>query len=173
MGQPYLGEIRLFAGNFAPLGWEFCHGQLLPISENETLFNLIGTTYGGDGEETFRLPDLRGRVTVHQGTGTATGGTYQLAETGGVEDVMLSQQQIPSHTHPLMVSGGPATQDTPAAGVLAVPPTARRFAEGGATVALSAEAAGTSGGSQPHDNMQPYLGLSHIISLFGLFPSPY
>src|SRR5215468_2116906 len=105
MAQPYVGEIRMFAGNFAPAGWMFCEGQLLPISENETLFQLIGTTYGGDGESTFALPDLRGRIPVHQGNG------FILAETGGVEEVTLSINQIPVHTHPLLATTN--TSDTP------------------------------------------------------------
>src|SRR5213075_1703642 len=112
MAQPYVGEIRMFAGNFAPAGWMFCDGQLLPISENETLFQLIGTTYGGDGESTFALPDLRGRIPIHQGTGT-DGTTYTLAEAGGVESVTLTTNQIPSHTHPMLGSGDPASQRNP------------------------------------------------------------
>src|SRR3954447_5719097 len=100
MAQPYVGEIRMFAGNFPPVGWMFCEGQLLPISEEETLFNLIGTTYGGDGQETFALPNLASAVPVHQGTGG--GGTYQLAQTGGVESVTLTTNQIPVHTHPFL-----------------------------------------------------------------------
>src|SRR5437868_14572228 len=106
MAQPYVGEIRMFAGNFAPAGWMFCEGQLLPISENETLFNLIGTTYGGDGESTFALPDLRGRIPIHQGNG------FILAETGGAEEITLTVAQIPSHTHALLgaaVNGGQAS----------------------------------------------------------------
>src|SRR5215510_5368145 len=102
MAQPYVGEIRMFAGNFAPAGWMFCEGQLLPISENETLFQLIGTTYGGDGESTFALPDLRGRIPIHSGTNA--GITFQLAETGGVETVTLTVQQIPLHSHPILAS---------------------------------------------------------------------
>src|SRR3954451_14775137 len=98
MAQPYVGEIRMFAGNFAPAGWMFCDGTLLPISDNETLFNLIGTTYGGDGQQTFALPDLRGRVPVHQGTGQSA---YDLAESGGVEQVTLTTQQTPAHNHAL------------------------------------------------------------------------
>src|SRR5262249_8021175 len=108
MAQPYVGEIRIFAGNFAPVGWMFCDGQLLPISENETLFNLIGTTYGGDGQSTFALPDLRGRLPLHQGTGSGLS-TRQLAENGGTEEVTLSTQQIPSHTHPVPCSSGGGT----------------------------------------------------------------
>src|SRR5687767_15637443 len=107
MAQPYVGEIRMFAGNFAPAGWMFCEGQLLPISENETLFQLIGTTYGGDGQATFALPDLRGRLPMHQGNG------FILAETGGAEAITLTTNQIPSHTHPLLASTGGATTATP------------------------------------------------------------
>ena len=107
MAQPYVGEVRMFAGNFAPAGWMFCEGQLLPISENETLFNLIGTTYGGDGQSTFALPDLRGRLPLHFGNG------FTLAETGGVEDVTLTVSQIPAHSHPLLGTNNFATTTAP------------------------------------------------------------
>src|SRR5256714_6075430 len=113
MAQPYVGEIRMFAGNFAPAGWMFCEGQLLPISENETLFNLIGTTYGGDGQSTFGLPDLRGRLPLHQGNG------FILAETGGAEEITLTVQQIPAHSHPMLASTGPGTQNAPSNSVTA------------------------------------------------------
>src|SRR5713226_3497387 len=108
MAQPYVGEIRMFAGNFAPAGWMFCEGQLLPISENETLFNLIGTTYGGDGQSTFALPDLRGRIPLHFGNGNI------LAETGGAEEITLTVNQIPAHSHPFLVSQAAAGQSAPA-----------------------------------------------------------
>ena len=108
MAQPYVGEIRMFAGNFAPAGWMFCEGQLLPISENETLFQLIGTTYGGDGQSTFALPDLRGRLPLHQGNG------FILAETGGAEEITLTSNQIPAHSHPLVVADAIGDQVTPA-----------------------------------------------------------
>src|SRR5947209_10197062 len=117
MAQPYVGEIRIFAGNFAPAGWMFCEGQLLPISENETLFQLIGTTYGGDGQSTFGLPDLRGRIPLHQGNG------FTLAETGGVETVTLTVSQIPAHTHAYLGSNNPANTTSPANNVPAVVPT--------------------------------------------------
>src|SRR3954447_12182490 len=107
MAQPYVGEIRIFAGNFAPAGWMFCEGQLLPISENETLFQLIGTTYGGDGQETFALPDLRGRIPLHQGTG------FILAQTGGEEEVTLTSQQTPTHAHPMLGSTDIANSPNP------------------------------------------------------------
>ena len=113
MAQPYVGEIRMFAGNFAPAGWMFCEGQLLPISENETLFQLIGTTYGGDGQSTFALPDLRGRLPIHQGNG------FVLAETGGVEEVTLSINQIPSHSHPILASTNVAQDTSPQGKVFA------------------------------------------------------
>src|SRR5687768_13401698 len=118
MAQPYVGEIRMFRGNFAPAGWLFCDGQLLPISENETLFQLIGTTYGGDGQETFGLPDLRGRVPIHQGLGP-DGTTYNLGEMAGVEAVTLTTQQIPIHSHRAMGSSDTGNQPTPTNGVWA------------------------------------------------------
>lgn len=167
MAQPYVGEIRMFAGNFAPAGWMFCEGQLLPISENETLFQLIGTTYGGDGESTFALPDLRGRVPLHQGNG------FILAETGGAEDITLTVQQIPAHTHGVYASSALATSAAPQARVLARSGSADLFVSpGGATTICNAAALAGTGGSQPHTNMQPYLCVDFIISLFGIFPSP-
>ncbi|MDP1582530.1 MAG: tail fiber protein [Bradyrhizobium sp.] len=166
MAQPYVGEIRMFAGNFAPAGWMFCEGQLLPISENETLFQLIGTTYGGDGQSTFALPDLRGRVPIHMGGG------FILAETGGVETVTLTVQQMPSHSHPMLGSSSTATQTTPQSNVLASPTVIDLYRPGGASSAMAAQAISSTGGSQPHQNFQPYLCVDFIISLFGIFPSP-
>ena len=166
MAQPYVGEIRIFAGNFAPAGWMFCEGQVLPISENEVLFTLIGTTYGGDGQETFNLPDLRGRVPVHQGNG------FTLADTGGVEEVTLTVNQIPAHTHPMVASTSIATQSSPANNVPAQSTAADLYIEDTPGVNLAANAVGPVGGSQPHTNFQPYLCVNFIISLFGIFPSP-
>jgi len=168
MAQPFVGEVRLFAGNFAPAGWMFCEGQLVPISENETLFNVIGTNYGGDGQSTFALPDLRGRVPIHQGTGG--GGSYILAETGGVETVTLTTGQIPQHTHPFLVSTDTGAQINPANLVLGAGASVTVFRPIVANQVM-APAVGPVGGSQPHDNMQPYLALNYIISLFGLFPT--
>jgi microcystin-dependent protein len=165
MAQPYVGEIRMFAGNFAPVGWMFCSGQLLPIAENETLFQLIGTTYGGDGQDTFGLPDLQSRVPVHQGSG------FILAETGGVESVTLSVAQMPTHTHPLVGSADIANSPNPAANVLARSGQVNMFINGNASVPMNASAVTPVGGSQPHDNLQPYLVINFIISLFGIFPS--
>ena len=166
MAQPYVGEIRMFAGNFAPAGWLFCDGQLLPISENETLFNLIGTTYGGDGEETFALPDLRGRVPVHQGNGTT------LAEAGGTETVTLTVAQSPKHAHTFAVSTNNATTANPSGNVLAQTPSYTPYAAFNPSTPLNAASVTSVGGSQPHDNMQPYLCVDFIISLFGIYPSP-
>src|SRR5947208_11182108 len=166
MAQPYVGEIRMFAGNFAPAGWMFCEGQLLPISENETLFNLIGTTYGGDGQSTFALPDLRGRLPLHQGNG------FTLAETGGAEEITLTVQQVTAHTHPMLASANSAVQTTPQTTVLAPPTVIDLYRVGTANSAMAPQAISSVGGSQPHDNFQPYLCVNFIISLFGLFPSP-
>jgi microcystin-dependent protein len=167
MAQPYVGEIRMFGGNFAPAGWMFCEGQLLPISENEILFNLIGTTYGGDGQSTFALPDLRGRIPIHQGNG------FILAETGGAEEITLTVNQIPAHTHQLLGSSATATSSDPAGNVGARVTVAAVFPYGtdAPLQPLSPLAVGPTGGSQPHTNFQPYLCVDFIISLFGLFPS--
>ena len=166
MAQPYVGEIRMFAGNFAPAGWMFCEGQLLPISENETLFQLIGTTYGGDGESTFALPDLRGRLPMHQGNG------FILAETGGAEEVTLTVSQIPAHTHPRLASSGTAASTTPGNNLAAATQAATYFNLFDNPANMSAQSIGPVGGSQPHTNFQPYLCVNFIISLFGIFPSP-
>ncbi len=165
MAQPYVGEIRMFAGNFAPAGWMFCEGQLLPISEYETLFNLIGTTYGGDGQSTFALPDLRGRVPLHFGNG------FTLAETGGVETVTLTVSQIPAHSHPFLGTSSPGNATGALGNVLAESTTVSMFTNSAPTIAMAAGTCTSTGGSQPHDNFQPYLCVDFIISLFGIFPS--
>jgi microcystin-dependent protein len=168
MAQPYYGEIRLFAGNFAPVGWALCDGQLLPISENATLFNLIGTTYGGDGQFTFALPDLRSRVPIHMGAG------FALAENGGVETVTVVQVQMPAHNHPAMgnaggnsVSPSNAYWSADAAGNTGAYVTAAT----GSNATMAADSILPTGENQPHANIQPYVGLNYIISLFGIFPS--
>jgi microcystin-dependent protein len=165
MAQPYVGEIRMFAGNFAPAGWMFCEGQLLPISEYETVFNLIGTTYGGDGQSTFGLPDLRGRIPLHQGNG------FTLAETGGAEQVTLTVQQIPAHTHALLAANSVGNDPNPANNVLAESSATSLYQSGNPVTPMAPQAVGSIGGSQPHSNFQPYLCIDFIISLFGIFPS--
>jgi microcystin-dependent protein len=156
----------MFAGNFAPAGWMFCEGQLLPISENETLFQLIGTTYGGDGESTFALPDLRGRIPIHQGNG------FILAETGGAEEITLTVNQIPSHTHPLLASGDVGDQINLAGALTSNSNGVIPYIEDAPTLNMNPGDISPVGGSQPHTNFQPYLCIDFIISLFGLFPSP-
>ncbi len=168
MTEAYIGEIRMFAGNFAPAGWMFCEGQLLPISENDTLFNLIGTTYGGDGQSTFALPDLRGRIPVHQGSGLT------LAATGGAETISLTTNELPSHSHSFLASNDPGNTTAPQNAIPAASNTATTLPYGTAEPLMTLDPAAVSsvGGSQPHSNLQPYLCINFIISLFGIYPSP-
>ena len=174
MAQPYVGEIRMFAGNFPPVGWMFCDGQQMPIAENEVLFQLIGTTYGGDGQETFNLPNLQSRIPLHMGTSTASGTTYQIGEAAGVESVTLTTNQIPIHTHPLNATNDSGSQANAGNQVLAAqsPVSIYRPNATPPNVPMNASSVSATGGSQPHDNMQPYICINYIISLFGLFPSP-
>jgi microcystin-dependent protein len=172
MGEPFVGEVRMFGGTFAPAGWALCQGQLMPISENETLFNLIGTTYGGDGQETFAMPDLQGRVPIHQGTDQATGTTYQIGEKAGVETVTLTTQQIPSHNHvPLANTTG--SQSTPVGNFWSATFTGDQTYDPAITAGgtMNTTLIQPTGGSQPHENIGPYLCVTFIISLFGVFPS--
>lgn len=166
MAQPYVGEIRMFAGNFAPAGWMFCEGQLLPISENETLFQLIGTTYGGDGQSTFALPDLRGRIPIHMGNG------FILAETGGAEEITLTVSQIAAHSHPLLSANIVGNDPNPQSNLLAETLLVSMYQSGAPATAMAPSSVTPVGGSQPHTNFQPYLCVNFIISLFGIFPSP-
>jgi microcystin-dependent protein len=173
MSQSFVGEIRIFAGTFEPSGWAFCDGRLLPISENETLFQLIGTTYGGDGQSTFALPDLRSRIPIHWGTDPASGTTFQIGEMGGVESVTLTVNQIPAHTHPLSASTNNAATANASGNLLAQTPSYTPYVSGFVPNSpLNASAIAPVGGSQPHDNFQPYLCVNFILSLFGIFPSP-
>jgi microcystin-dependent protein len=167
MAEPYIGEIRMFAGNFAPADWMFCDGQLLPISENEALFALIGTTYGGDGQTTFALPDLRGRVPVHQ---AAALGTRTIGETGGVENVTLTIAQMPAHSHAMRASSAVANLATPQNNVTGQA-AAKLYRGGSPSVSLPPQSLAVAGGVQPHENFQPYLCVSFIIAVFGIFPS--
>jgi microcystin-dependent protein len=169
MPEPYIGEIRMFGGNFAPNGWMFCDGQLLPISENDALFTLIGTTYGGDGENTFALPNLQSRVPLHPGT--FAGQTFTIGEMAGVEEVTLTVQQIPIHTHALVASDAIANTQTPGGNVVARG-SGQIYTSNESPVLMSSQSVTPVGGSQPHENLQPYLCINFIISLFGVFPPP-
>jgi microcystin-dependent protein len=170
MSSPYIGEIRMFGGSFAPAGWAFCDGQELPIAENDALFTLIGTTYGGDGQETFGLPDLQGRIPLHQGQGPGITQNYLLGEKDGVESVTLTVQQTPIHTHALIGSSSIATDPSPKDDILATSSLLTPYVGLVPDATLAANAIGISGGSQPHDNMMPFLVVSFIISLFGVYP---
>ncbi|WP_249781687.1 phage tail protein [Bradyrhizobium semiaridum] len=161
----------MFGGNFAPNGWLFCDGSLLPISENDVLFQLIGTTYGGDGQETFQLPDLRGRLPLHMGTNTGTGTTYQIGQNGGVEEVTISTLQMPQHSHLLIGSKNNGTQAAPSNNVLASSTLIQPYAAETANAPMAVSSVSFVGGSQPHTNLQPFLCVNFIISLFGIFPS--
>ena len=165
MSDPYIGEIRMFGGNFAPAGWAYCNGQLIPISENDALFTLIGTTYGGDGQETFALPDLQGRVPIHQGNG------FVLGQKAGVESVTITTQQLPTHSHAWLASKDTGGTTNPPGNVAAsIPGGGSVYIQDSASVALNPQSLQPQGGSQPHENMQPFLVISFIISLFGIFP---
>lgn len=165
MSEPFLGEIRMFGGNFAPVGWLFCAGQSLAISENDALFALLGTTFGGDGQTTFALPDLRGRIPVHQGGGIVAG------QVGGTETVTLSQAQLPAHTHPVMANAAIGSIPNPANNVPAESSAVAMYQSAAASAAMATGATSNAGGSQAHDNVQPYLCVNFIISLSGIFPS--
>jgi microcystin-dependent protein len=171
MSSPYIGEIRLFGGSFAPAGWALCQGQLMPISQNDTLFNLIGTTYGGDGQETFAIPNLSGRVPVHQGQGPGISQSYQIGEMAGVEQVTLTTQQIPVHNHAVLVSQDIGTQTSPSGQLYAQNTQILLYTQDTASKFFNPSMIAPQGGSQPHENMQPFLVITYILSLFGIFPS--
>lgn len=168
--EPYIGTIMLFAGNFAPLGWAQCDGQLLPIAQYNALFSLIGTTYGGDGQTTFALPDLRSRVPLQQGTGPGLG-SYVMGENGGAESVTLTAGQIAAHSHQALGNSGSGTQNSPAGGVWAGSALNIYGAGASANAAMSPTAISTSGGGQPHDNMLPFTAFNFCIALEGIFPA--
>lgn len=166
MSGPFVGEIRMFAGNFAPAGWAFCNGALIAIDQNPTLFQLIGTTYGGDGQNNFALPNLQSRLPVHVGPG------FALGQSGGVETVTLTTSQIPAHSHVPQCNSNPGTAASPANDVWAVPnPSVTIYSNVAPSLAMDQAAVGSAGGSQPHDNMIPFLVINFILSLFGTFPS--
>lgn len=155
----------MFAGNYAPAGWLFCSGELLRIDQNETLFSLIGTSYGGDGKTTFALPDLRGRIPVHQGN------NFTLGQNGGSEAVALTTNQLPAHSHPLQATGALGNNPNPTANLLAESTAASLYQAGDPSTAMAAQSVGPVGGSQPHTNLQPYLCVNYIISLYGIYPA--
>ena len=170
MADPYVGEVRLFAGNFAPNGWALCQGQLLAIAENTALFQLIGTTYGGDGLSTFALPDLRGRVPLHQGAGAGLSNRL-IGQTGGSEQVTLTAAQLPAHTHAQLASKVPAQAAAGPSGSVLAAASVNLYGNGPPTTPMVANATAPNSGGQPHDNMAPFLAMNYIIALFGIFPS--
>jgi microcystin-dependent protein len=165
MADPFIGEIRMFGGNFAPQGWAMCNGALMPISENDALFTLIGTTYGGDGQSTFALPNLQSRVPMHVGPG------FALAQMGGEEQVTLTTNQLPAHSHVPAASTSNAGSSGPSGNVWAASPQYTEYAAAPDGTVMAAGAIGVAGGGQPHDNMVPFLCINFILSLFGIFPS--
>ena len=169
--DPFIGQIIMFAGNFAPQGWALCDGQLLPISQNSALFAILGTTYGGDGRVSFALPDLRGRVPVHPGQGPGLS-PYALGQKAGAENVTLNITQIPGHTHAFTpgCSTDPPNSNSPENAVPAPPEGVQAYGTE-ANAAMRAGSSSSTGGSQPHDNIQPYNCVNFIIALQGIFPS--
>jgi microcystin-dependent protein len=169
MSAPFIGEVRLVGFNFAPVEWSVCNGALVPISENSTLFNLIGTIYGGDGQNTFALPNLQSRVAVHQGTGSF-GTSYVIGATGGVEEVTVTLNQYPQHSHSAAVSASALT--TSSSPVNDIPgPGFEAYGPANPTDAMASGMISPYGGSQPHSNLQPLLALNWIIALYGVYPS--
>ena len=167
MQTPFIGNIMPFAGTFAPLGWAFCDGSLMAISQNDALFSLIGTTYGGDGQTTFALPDLRGRMPMHQGPG------FVIGQVAGTETVTLTSQQMPLHSHTVIGNSGNANSNDPTNNFLAAQPSLLEYAPGAtanATMKSNAILPG-GGGNQPHDNIMPYLAISYVIALEGIYPT--
>ena len=169
MSEPFVGEVRMFGGNFAPRGWAFCDGQLLAVSQNDALFSLLGTIYGGDGRTTFGLPDLRGRVPIHQGQGPGLS-ERRLGSKGGAESVTVTTSQLPSHSHTLQGSTTLATEEGPGGNVTAQTESSVYGTETPLS-AMAADTIGAVGGSQSHTNVMPFLCVHFIIALFGIYPS--
>jgi len=170
MSEPFVGEIRMFAGNFAPRGWAFCDGQLLAVSQNDALFSLLGTIYGGDGRTTFGLPDLRGRIPLHQGEGPGLS-PRRLGSKGGAEKETLTTNQLASHSHDWKASTADATAEAPAGKVMAKPVNLRIYRAESQTVGLASSVLGNTGGTQPHTNLMPTLCVHFILALVGIYPS--
>ena len=171
MSRPYIGEIRMFGGNFPPNGWAMANGALMPISQNDALFTLYGTMYGGDGQETFGIPNLCGRLPMHAGQGPGISQNYQQGESAGVEQVTLTTQQIPVHNHAFLANQGVAQNQQPTDGLVSQSSVVKLYITDVAGAAMDNQMLQPVGGSQPHDNMQPYLSVGFIVSLFGVFPS--
>ena len=172
MSEPFVGQIKMFAGNFAPRGWAYCDGQLLAVSQNDALFNLLGTIYGGDGRTTFGLPDLRGRIPIHAGGGAGPGlSPRALGAKSGVEEVTLTQNQLPIHGHPMKASADAATTPNPASKVAGETLTTTPYIDDTPASGFHANAVTSVGGSQSHNNMMPFLAVHFIIALFGIYPS--
>lgn len=170
MSEPFVAEIRIFAGNFAPRGWAFCNGQLLPIAQNTALFSLIGTTYGGDGRSTTALPNLQGRAPMHPGRGPGLT-SRRLGQRGGVETVEISEAQMPNHTHTMRAVQRPADSNDPGGLYFGVTPGNNLYRPADNLVNLASNITDSAGGSQAHYNMQPFLTMNFIIALVGLYPS--
>jgi microcystin-dependent protein len=169
MSEPFVGEIRMFAGDFAPRGWASCDGQLLAVSQNDALFSLLGTIHGGDGRTTFGLPDMRGRIPIHAGDGPALS-VRQLGQKGGQERVTITQPELPAHSHDARASTNSATDNQPEGKVVSSSSATSRFVETTPTHNMASTVL-DAGGSQPHDNLMPYLCVNFIIALFGIYPS--
>jgi microcystin-dependent protein len=170
MADPFVGEIRLFGGNFAPVGWAFCNGALMAISQNDALYALLGTTYGGDGVNTFAVPNLQGRLPIHMGTGPGLSPVVE-GQAGGQETVTVITSQLPGHTHAISASTATGTKPGPGANLLAAGATTSIYTTNAANNSLNAASMAVAGNSQPHDNMQPYQCVTFIIALEGIFPS--
>jgi len=170
MSEPFVGEIRMFAGNFAPRGWAFCDGQLLAVSQNDALFSLLGTIYGGDGRTTYGLPDLRGRIPIHAGSGPGLS-PRRLGAKAGEEKVTLTVNQLPSHTHPMQAATAAGTQSNPSGEYLAASPSIRMYRPGTPNAAMNSGSISQLGGSRSHSNLMPFLCIQFIIALFGIYPS--
>lgn len=170
MTNRFVGEIQMFGGNYAPAGWAFCNGQLMPIAENEVLFQLIGTTYGGDGQVTFGIPDLQGRLPIHWGNLNGNGQNFTIGEKSGTETVTLTSSQMPSHSHAAQVNSNSGTVSTPAGNFWAGS-SLNQYVNAAPNLLMDPQELSLAGGSQPHDNQHPFLTVTFIISLFGLFPA--
>ncbi|PLY01015.1 MAG: phage tail protein [Desulfuromonas sp.] len=172
MSEPFVGEIRMFAGNFAPRGWAYCDGQLLAVSQNDALFSLYGTIYGGDGRTTFGLPDLRGRLPIHAGTGPGLS-PRRLGEKAGGENVTLTTNQLPSHSHTGQFSSASGNEANPADNYPAASPSIRNYRPTAPSADMSGTAVNSVGGSRQHTNLMPYLCVNYIIALVGIYPSRF